>query len=116
MKDEEMAEEYAQNLEKELMKEYEEYPEYGQTPYLATIPTPHAKQAFLAGLKAGRPQWHKVADGDLPKHNHEVLCLMWGGTKEIGYYENEVWHFEDFVADYEDVDYWQEIVPPKEIE
>ena len=23
--------------------------------------------AFLAGLKAGRPQWHKIADGDLPK-------------------------------------------------
>lgn len=60
-------------------------------------------------------EWHSVIDGDLPKHNHEVLCLMWGGTKEIGYYENEVWHFENFVADYEDVDYWQEIVPPKEI-
>lgn len=61
-------------------------------------------------------EWHSVIDGDLPKHNHEVLCLMWGGTKEIGYYENEVWHFENFVADYEDVDYWQEIVPPKESE
>jgi hypothetical protein len=67
MTDEEMADKYAQNLEKELMKEYEEHSEYGQTPYLATIPTPHVKQAFLAGLKAGRPQWHKVADGDLPK-------------------------------------------------
>lgn len=25
-----------------------------------------AKEAYLAGLKAGRPKWHKVADGDLP--------------------------------------------------
>ena len=23
-------------------------------------------EAFLAGLKAGRPKWHKVADGDYP--------------------------------------------------
>ena len=25
------------------------------------------KKAFLAGLKAGKPKLHKVADGDLPK-------------------------------------------------
>ena len=30
------------------------------------------KQAYLAGLKAGRPKWHKVADGDLPKHTRYV--------------------------------------------
>ena len=29
--------------------------------------------AFLAGLKAGRPKWHKVADGDLPKDENDVL-------------------------------------------
>ena len=28
---------------------------------------------FLDGLKAGRPKWHKVADGDLPKEGTEVL-------------------------------------------
>ena len=32
-----------------------------------------AKRAFLAGLKAGRPEWHKVADGDLPKDENDVL-------------------------------------------
>ena len=38
------------------------------------------KQAFLAGLKAGRPQWHKVVDGDLPKiENRIVLCICIGG-------------------------------------
>ena len=31
------------------------------------------KQAFIAGLKAGRPKWHKVADGDLPKDENDVL-------------------------------------------
>ena len=30
-------------------------------------------QAYLAGLKAGKPQWHKVADGDLPKNEKDVL-------------------------------------------
>jgi len=30
-------------------------------------------EAFLAGLKAGRPKWHKVADGDLPNDNRTVF-------------------------------------------
>lgn len=25
---------------------------------------------FLAGLKANKPKWHKVADGDLPKEEY----------------------------------------------
>ena len=29
--------------------------------------------AYLAGLDAGRPKWHKVADGDLPPEYTEVL-------------------------------------------
>ena len=53
MTDEEKAEEYA-------IENWEWY-EAGQKDYEAL------KQAFLAGLKAGRPKWHKVADGDLPK-------------------------------------------------
>lgn len=36
------------------------------------------QRAFLAGLKAGkdmnvRSKWHKVADGDLPKNENDVL-------------------------------------------
>ncbi len=31
------------------------------------------KQAFLAGLKAGRPKWHKVADGDLPEEDKSIM-------------------------------------------
>lgn len=32
--------------------------------------------SYLAGLEEGRPKWHKVADGDLPKNNTRVLVLL----------------------------------------
>ena len=55
MKDEEMAEKYLkEKLEERKDKFVFELPEV----YVADV-----KQAFLAGLKAGRPQWHEVADG-----------------------------------------------------
>lgn len=38
-------------------------------------------QAFIAGLGAGRPKWHKVADGDLPKENH----FVWIFNERTGY-------------------------------
>jgi hypothetical protein len=31
------------------------------------------QRAFLAGLKAGRPKFHKVADGDLPEEQKDML-------------------------------------------
>ncbi len=31
-------------------------------------------EVFLAGLKAGRPKWHKVADGDLPSEEGGWVC------------------------------------------
>lgn len=34
------------------------------------------KNAYLAGLKAGKPKWHKVADGDLPKEEAEYLVIF----------------------------------------
>ena len=73
---------------------------------------------YTDGFKDGynkANEWHKVLDGDYPKHNNEVLCLLWGGIKEIGCYKNGLWYFEDFTADKDDVDYWQEIILPKEI-
>lgn len=33
------------------------------------------KDGFLDGLKAGRPQWHKVLDGDLP--DEDVYVYLW---------------------------------------
>ena len=47
---------------------------------------------FLAGVEAGRPKWHKVADGDLPPEDSEVLALL--ADKEIymaHFYRRNVW-------------------------
>lgn len=41
-----------------------------------------AMQAFLAGLKAGRPKWHKITDGDLPQEQKEYWC-------KVFFYESE---------------------------
>lgn len=60
MTDEEMAEEYAKSIvifDRDFHNER-----------FAEL-----TQAYLAGLKADRPKWHKVADGDLPKDENDVL-------------------------------------------
>jgi len=65
------------------------------------------KLAFLAGLKAGRPQWHKVADGDFPPEYTEVLND--DGVKVIRV--NGHWRYV-YGGEWEDdacVDYWCEI-------
>lgn len=68
MTDEEMAEEYCNKLCAEKVKN-EDYDEYGHILYRSN----EMVRAFLAGLQAGRPEWHKVADGDLPKDKEYVL-------------------------------------------
>lgn len=32
-----------------------------------------SEEMFLAGLKADRPKWHKVADGDLPEEDKSIM-------------------------------------------
>jgi len=50
------------------------------------------EQAYLAGLKAGRPKWHKVADGDLPPEDTIVLALMVPNEICIAYfYRKNMW-------------------------
>ena len=76
MTDEEMAEEYLQSIEGDdcvIITDREE-----------------RKQAFLAGLKAGRPQWHDLEKEptDLPKDNHNVWC------KALDHY-GEGWYDKD---------------------
>lgn len=46
--------------------------------------------AYLAGLKAGKSQWHKVADGDLPKVKTWVIGF---------YYGKDNWHKLFYRAD-----------------
>ena len=62
MTDEEMAEEEYKNCKFEKIEHYCDKAIY--------------VTGFLAGLKAGRPQWHKVADGDLPKYCEEVYFIF----------------------------------------
>lgn len=56
---------------------------------------------FVAGfmkcleLKAGKPKWHKVADGDLPEENHFVLVL----NKQTGYEIARHAPFEEYHLD-----------------
>ena len=77
MKDEEMAEEYAakQNL---------------QNVNPSGIVRCKIAEAFLAGLKAGRPQWHDLLKDpkDLPKNKRNVWCDYGDGYGE-GFYDKD---------------------------
>ena len=71
------------------------------------------KQAFLAGLKADRPQWHdlKKDPNDLPKENGRYLCLIectvgGAGIHECSDYDIQYNSWKD---SYGDVIKWCEI-------
>ena len=52
------------------------------------------KQAYLAGLKAGRPKWHKVADNNYPlceKGNCTINVLTDCGDIAYYNYDEECW-------------------------
>ena len=87
MTDEEMADEFAHNhLYYEVAKRED------GTEYVKEVSSVTIKQAFLTGLEAGRPKWHKVADGDLPPEDTDVLALL--ADKEIymaNFYRRNVW-------------------------
>ena len=80
MKDEEMAEEYRKDLKSKF---------FLSEPQL-DLACQGYKDGFLAGLKAGRPQWHtpnvptspinKVVLGYIKDYNSKKLCLVeWNG-------------------------------------
>ena len=106
MTDEEMAEEYAEKHS--FRVPYDNSNKfYDDTDFKAS------KEGFLAGLKAGRPQWHKVADGDLPKENTEVLIYCYGKVRQA-FFKG---FFKSLYGDkkVEEVVAWKELpVPPKE--
>ena len=71
MKDKEMAKEFANEKCKDCyMCSYSEH----KNPYKICQRRKDRKQAFLAGLKAVRPQWHKVSEHDYPDTSRIVLC------------------------------------------
>ena len=71
-------------------------------------------------------EWHYVKDGDYPKDNKPVLCILGevdSDNYEVGYYNDvgsgEPWHFETYHLPDDDGDNawgvfaWQKITPPK---
>jgi len=65
------------------------------------------KEAYLAGLKADRPKWHKVADGDLPKggeygenniHRNIYIKDRYGNLYTGNYFPKDKTHAEDCFA------------------
>ena len=70
--------------------------------------------------------WHYVKDGDYPKDNKPVLCILGdfdSESYEVGYYNDvengEPWHFETYHLPDDDgdnawgVSAWQKMTPPK---
>lgn len=82
MTDEEMAEEYLNEKCKDCyMCSYSEH----KNPYKICQRRKDRKQAFLKGLKAGRPQWHDLRKdpNDLPEgyaEDTKFLCSVKGET------------------------------------
>ena len=81
MKDEEIAEQFAkEKLSKEDYKLSEEVikPIYHNAIKNDYSFAKYGVECFLAGLKAGRPQWHDLRKNpnDLPKELHDVLCFV----------------------------------------
>jgi hypothetical protein len=88
MKDEEMAEEFANEKCKDCyMCSYSEH----KNPYKICQRRKDRKQAFLAGLKAGRPQWHDLRKdpNDLPKHNNYVLGYCRGDYYDVCFFNGK---------------------------
>lgn len=58
------------------------------------------KQAFLAGLKAGKTKWHKVAHGDLPKENNLYLVAIKDNGLAIAYFNGLHWETKFNLGDF----------------
>ena len=99
-----------------------------QLPYILAM----LQQIYQDGAEFGynkANEWHYVKDGDYPKDNKPVLCILGdigSDNCEVGYYNDvgsgEPWHFETYHLPDDDgdnawgVSAWKEIVLPKEIE
>ena len=85
MTDEEMAEKYRKSLKQKLIDE-DEFE-------LLEMFDENVEEAYLAGLKAGRPQWHDLRKdpNDLPKEDCEIITLHENGNKNIQKWKNGNW-------------------------
>ena len=89
MKDEEMADKHAEEYRKNF-RYYRVW--HGQVvdKSPSTIVEQSFKDGFLAGLKAGRPQWHDLRKdpNDLPKDKEHVWCDYGDGYGK-GFYDKD---------------------------
>lgn len=94
--EEEMAEEYARNeIERGNFSDKKNGTEF--------FTEPHIKQAYLAGLKAGKPKWHMIADGDFPKESGDYITNI--GVLTYDKYGNDIRKWSTPICeacDYED--------------
>lgn len=74
--------------------------------------------AYMQGGERYKPQWHKVADGDLPKNNTAVLVILKNKRMKISIFmENKftIWNNDyDAYTKLYDVIAWYEIPTFKE--
>ena len=120
MKDEEMAEEKLSEEEYKLSEEVIKPIYYNAIKNDYSF-AKYGVECFLAGLKAGRPQWH-TPDARLPEEEGDYLFCLRDGEETMydivgvsidgnGYVflDSHIWSITDVIA-------WKEIVPPKESE
>lgn len=89
MTDKELAKEYVDKLYAEKVNN-KDFDKDGHILYQSE----DISDAFLAGVEAGKPKWHKVADGNLPKRTGEYLTNI--GVLTWDYYGDGRygWHTE----------------------
>ena len=85
MKDEEMAEEYAENLK--------------ARDFIAKTKEIVAYFAFLAGLKAGRPQWHDLRKQILTENKMYLVAIKVNGLA-IAYFNGKHWETKYNLGDF----------------
>ena len=70
------------------------------------------KDGFLTGLKAGKPKWHKVDDGNYPPceiDNYSINVLTDSGDIAYYNYNDECWIAEPSSAEIDQPVAWCEI-------
>lgn len=56
--------------------------------------------SYIDGLNAGRPKWHKVVDGDLPKENNLYLVAIKDNGLAIAYFNGLHWETKFNLGDF----------------
>lgn len=98
------------------LEEYAEKYYYKNYPITLNIGDEERKKEvtdiYIAGFKAGKPKWHKVADGDYPpceKGNYSINILTDKGNIAYYNYDMECWVAEPSSAEIDPPVAWCEL-------